>query len=283
MAAALKKAGSTDGDKLKAALESGPLTLEFPGGATMTIQFFGKEYYGVDHNWQPNQYIAVTENGKLVQKEVLSPVDQLQYVALIAKYKGTAGGEYTPPPEEIAPTETGAPKRLTVDSTVGALMDNPDTRAILEKYMAKNIADPRFKMTYSLSLRALFSLSPAGSYPPGTLEAIEADLNALYGGEATPTPTATTPPPTTEPPATTPPPAAIHTGLDANSTFGELLDNPQTKAIIYKIIGEQITPYESMFEARRGEALSTLLPRMKALGVTDAQIQAITDELAAVK
>ena len=177
MAAALEKAGSTDSDKLKAALESG-VTLEFPGGATMDIYFFGKEYYGIDHNWQPNQYVSVTENGKIVQKEVLSPLDQLQYVALVAKY-GTVGS-YTPSPDEKV-TETGGPIKLSVDSTVGALMDNPCSMAILEKYMAKNIADPRFKMTQSLTLRTLYKISPPGSYPDGQLEAIQKDLEELCG------------------------------------------------------------------------------------------------------
>jgi branched-chain amino acid transport system substrate-binding protein len=185
MAAALKAAGSPDSDKLKEALETQSFTLEFPGGATMDVQMFGKQYYGVDHNWQPNQYVSITHNGKIEIKEVLPLIDQLKYLDLIQKYKGTAGA-YTPEPEEtVQPTETSAPRKLTIDSTVGALLANPETRAILEKHIPKNVIileDPEQSPPALLgfSLKAFFSLA-GDRIDQSKLPLIEEDLNALYG------------------------------------------------------------------------------------------------------
>jgi len=174
-AALLKAAGSIDSDKFKEVMETQPLTLEFPEGATMTIQFSGKEFFGVDHNWQPNQYIAVFENGKICQKATIPFLDQVPYLALIDKYKEEAGGEeYVPEEIDLGDTEA---RKLTADSTIGALLDNPDTRAILEKHIPEVIANP--ELPVFLCLRSLFSM--AGDRIDQTkLPLIEADLEALH-------------------------------------------------------------------------------------------------------
>jgi len=176
-AAAMKAAGSTDPDKMKEVMETQPLTLEFPEGVTMTLQFFGKEYYGVNHNWQPPQYITVFENEHLVQKEVIPPLEQMKYVELIQKYEGTAG-EYNPEEDKVDPNATDTPaQKLTVDSTIGALLDNPDTKAILMKHIPESIDE---RTPLFLTLRTLFELA-GDRINQSKFPLIEEDLNALYG------------------------------------------------------------------------------------------------------
>ncbi len=74
-------------------------------------------------------------------------------------------------------------------------MADPCSLAILQKYMAKNIADPGFKRVQSLSLKTLYKLSESvAPYPEGQLEAIQKELEEQCGGgpSATQTPPATT-------------------------------------------------------------------------------------------
>jgi len=181
MAAAIKAAGSTDADKLKEVMETQPLTLEFPGGVTMTIDFFGREFYGVDHNWQPNQHVSIMHNGEAELQEVLSPLDQMKYVELIQGYEGQAG-EYNPEEDTvIGPGEEtgGCPDRaLTVDDTIGTLMDCPDTRAILEEHVGQYI-DERTPMF--LTVRSWFTLAGPDRMDQSKLPLIIEDLEALYG------------------------------------------------------------------------------------------------------
>jgi len=177
-AAAIKAADSTDRDKMKEVMETQQLTLEFPGGP-MTIKFSGKEFFGVDHNWNPDVYIAVNENGKLVQKETMDTIEQYYYVGLIQKWEGQAGDIDS---TVIGPDEGGGcpeDRQLSVDDTIGALLDCPDTHAILQKYIPDNISDPR--LPTFITLRSLYSMAGPERMDQSTLPLIEEEINALYG------------------------------------------------------------------------------------------------------
>jgi len=233
-AAALKAAGSTDADKLKEVMESQPLTLEFPG-APMTIRFIGKEYFGVN---QRDWYISVVENGKIDQKEVVGPLKQLQYVELINKYEGTAEEDGSED-NVIGPGEDtgGCPdRRLTIDDTIGTLLDCPDTRAILEKHIPDSVTNPALPMFLSLS--SLFSLA-GDQIDQSKLPLVIEDLNALYGGEP-PAVTEEEPAVTGEEPAATEE-EEVPPGCEAakyslyNDTIATWLDDPEAVAVVQSI------------------------------------------------
>jgi hypothetical protein len=101
----------------------------------------------------------------------------------MGKYKGTA--EESVPEETQKPEDTAVPARkLTIDSTCAALLENPETRAILEKHIPKNVIileDPKQSppALLSFSLKAFFSLA-GDRIDQSKLPLIKADLEALY-------------------------------------------------------------------------------------------------------
>ncbi len=75
---------------------------------------------------------------------------------------------------------------LSFDSKMKDLLANPHTRAVLEKHMGDLLKDPRMKMGMSFPLSTLFKSAPKGVVPPGTAEAVEADLKKLSPEELEP-------------------------------------------------------------------------------------------------
>lgn len=49
---------------------------------------------------------------------------------------------------------------FSTESQVGALMDNPDSKAVLEKHIPKFIANPQFEQARGMSLRSLQTFAP---------------------------------------------------------------------------------------------------------------------------
>jgi aldehyde:ferredoxin oxidoreductase len=110
---------------------------------------------------------------------------------------------------------------LNMDSKMKDLLAHPETRAILEKHMGDLLKDPRMKMGMGFPLKVLFKSAPPGIVPPGTAEAIEADLNKLGPIEVdknTGTKTTIT--------------------LTMDSKMKELLAYPETRAIMEKHMGD---------------------------------------------
>ena len=101
---------------------------------------------------------------------------------------------------------------------------------------------------------------------------------------ATPTPKPTTPAPTATAGPTTPAPtgtgAAIHTGLDINSTIGLLWDNPDTHALVAKWIpGFFDNPQASM---ARGFTFGALVP-LSSGKITQAMVDGLAADLLKIK
>jgi hypothetical protein len=71
--------------------------------------------------------------------------------------------------------------QLTYDSKLKDLLENPQTKAILEKHLGELLKDPRIKMGLAFPLRNLMKMAPKGVIPTGAPEAIEADLKKLSG------------------------------------------------------------------------------------------------------
>jgi hypothetical protein len=75
----------------------------------------------------------------------------------------------------------GAGKKLTVDSKLSDLLNNPDTKAVLEKHIPASVSDPRIKTAARfLTLRKMFSAA-GDRIDQSKLPLIEADLNKLQG------------------------------------------------------------------------------------------------------
>ncbi len=76
----------------------------------------------------------------------------------------------------------GERKKLTVDSKLGALLNDPEAKAILEKHISENLKDPRMNSAAVkfLSLRKLFSMA-GDRIDQSKLPLIEEDLKKLYG------------------------------------------------------------------------------------------------------
>jgi hypothetical protein len=66
--------------------------------------------------------------------------------------------------------------KLTIDSKLGDLLKNPETRAIIEKHMGKLVKDKRVMLAKGLSFRKVLKMAPKGLLPEGAAEGVEADL-----------------------------------------------------------------------------------------------------------
>jgi len=161
-----------------------------------------------------------------------------------AKLAALCGGE---PP--AATTEPPA-ACLTIDSKMGDLLDNPDAKTILEKHLPADIM-AKAGMVRGFALPVLAPQSE--DVTDEMLEAIAADLEALCGGE----------------------PAGELLTID--SKMGDLLDNPDAKAILEKYLPPDIM-------AKAGMVRSFTLPELAPMSedVTDEMLEAIAADLEAL-
>jgi hypothetical protein len=68
----------------------------------------------------------------------------------------------------------------TVEETdIGTLMDDPQSRAVLEKYLPKTITNAQFPMAYSFTLRFISAHDQTGELTEENLEKIEVELSKL--------------------------------------------------------------------------------------------------------
>ncbi|MDD5094321.1 MAG: hypothetical protein PHV74_08095 [Dehalococcoidia bacterium] len=171
-----------------------------------------------------------------------------------------------PPTTPVAPPPT-TPAELSIESSIGDLLDNPDTEALLRQCIGDEIIDnPQLSAAFGMDLPTVAPMS-GGKITDAMVQCVKDGLTAMASGGA---PAATTP-------------AAGGTGLDVDSTLGALLDNAQTKAVLDKYIGDILTQYAPLLDGQKANVFSKLLPNLKALGVTDATIQSMTADLAAIK
>jgi len=87
IAAAIEAAGSTDSDKLREVMETQTLTVEFPSGETLDVKMGGAEIYGVNHVWNPPEYLSVVQDGKPELMEVITSEMTDQYMDTYMKYR----------------------------------------------------------------------------------------------------------------------------------------------------------------------------------------------------
>jgi len=165
-------------------------------------------------------------------------------------------------------TSEAAGLGFSVDSTIGELAANPCARTILAKYfggedkvqMAEQ-AVPDFTMREAQKMSDAVSLEQ--------LEQMDAELRAIDSCEEP-----------IEPPATTAEPTTTESAgelLTIESKMGDLLDNPDAKAILEKHLPPDIMAKAGIV---RGFALPELAPQSDA--VTDEMLEAIAADLEAL-
>ena len=76
---------------------------------------------------------------------------------------------------DAAASTAAKPAFTTADTDIGTLMDNPATKAVLQKYIPTVIANPQFDMARSMTLKQIQSYA-ADQLPDDTLAKIDADL-----------------------------------------------------------------------------------------------------------
>ena len=81
---------------------------------------------------------------------------------------------------EAAPTAAPAPAAAlsTSNTDIGTLMDNPASKAVLEKYIPAMIANPQFEMARAMTLKQIQGFA-ADQITDELLAKIDADLAAL--------------------------------------------------------------------------------------------------------
>lgn len=93
----------------------------------------------------------------------------------------------------------------TIDSKVGELLDNPETKAVLDKHIPEFSPNPLVNAVHDIPLKLVAAYSN-GTITPALLAAISADL------------------------------VTIKKKFSTDSKVGVLLDNPQTRAVLDKHI-----------------------------------------------
>lgn len=78
---------------------------------------------------------------------------------------------------QVAPAPAAAPAGgySTADTELGTLIDNPDTKAVLVKYIPAMIASEQISMARGMTLKGLQQYA-AEQLPDATLTRIDADL-----------------------------------------------------------------------------------------------------------
>ena len=109
---------------------------------------------------------------------IVRPVLIGSFVAALA---GCSHGPPRPPPAAAAGAPKGTPAhkaKFSGDTLMGALLDDPAARAVLQRHIPKVVASGQISMARGLSLKQLAGFAQAG-ISPKVLGEIEADLAKL--------------------------------------------------------------------------------------------------------
>ncbi len=157
----------------------------------------------------------------------------------------------------------------SVETTkIGALLDNPKTRAILERYLPEAVANPQFAQARGSTLRFVQGFSP-DYFTSAKLQAI-ADAFAKLNGEPPAAKAKSEPTPA-------PAPATPSAALGIDSKIGALLDDPASRAILHKYLGAMID--SPQFAGAHGITLEQLKPYVPQV-LTEEVLKRIADDLA---
>ncbi|MBI1340551.1 hypothetical protein GC169_10150 [bacterium] len=81
-------------------------------------------------------------------------------------------------PSALAQDAAGGAKYSIETQTIGELVKNPETKAVLEKHIAELVANPQLEQGYEMKFADIVSFVP-DVLTPEVLKAIDADLAAL--------------------------------------------------------------------------------------------------------
>ena len=74
-----------------------------------------------------------------------------------------------------APATAAAAKFSTADSSIGTLLDNPETKAVLEKHIPQFVSNPQIEMAKAMTLKQIQGYA-GDALSDDTLAKIDADL-----------------------------------------------------------------------------------------------------------
>ncbi len=77
--------------------------------------------------------------------------------------------------DDAAASAPAAPAYSTADSSIGTLLDNPATKAVLEKHVAALISNPQIEMARGMTLKAIQGFA-GDALSDAVLAQIDADL-----------------------------------------------------------------------------------------------------------
>jgi len=78
----------------------------------------------------------------------------------------------------LAATVAAAAKYSTASTDIGTLLDNPKTKAVLDKHMPEFAANPQISMARAMTLRQIQSFA-ADMLTDDVLDKVDADLAAI--------------------------------------------------------------------------------------------------------
>jgi len=169
------------------------------------------------------------------------------------KLTALCGGE---PPATT--TEPAAECDLTIDSKLGAMMENPDAKAILEKHLPDTVMSSPQLMTLGAGMTLGQIASAAGGMiTDEMLEAIGAELAELCGGR---------------------PAGGL---LTIESKLGELMENPDAKAILVKHLPDTVMSSPQLMTLGAGMTLGQIASAAGGM-ITDEMLAAVAAELEAL-
>jgi para-nitrobenzyl esterase len=167
--------------------------------------------------------------------------------------------------------------KLTVESTMGDLLDNPGAHAVLAKYLPDVVSSPQIDQGRALTLRSLQQYVP--NLTDDMLKQIGEDLSHVPDvATSAPSAAATAAPATATATATATSAATDKAKFSVESTMGDLLDKPEAHAILAKYLPDVVSsPQIDQGRPMTLHSLQQYLPNL-----TDDLLKQIGEELAKI-
>ncbi|WP_324699527.1 hypothetical protein ACLIMP_19070 [Novosphingobium aerophilum] len=100
------------------------------------------------------------------------------FIALLAATAASGANAQAPAAATIATAKAATPRYTTQDTDIGTLLDDPEARTVLEKYLPEIVKSDQIAMARGMTLRAIQQYS-ADQITDAKLAAIDADLAKL--------------------------------------------------------------------------------------------------------
>ncbi|MPS68057.1 MAG: hypothetical protein E2586_06150 [Novosphingobium sp.] len=100
------------------------------------------------------------------------------FIALLAATAASGANAQAPAAATIATAKAATPRYTAQDTDIGTLLDDPEARTVLEKYLPEIVKSDQIAMARGMTLRAIQQYS-ADQITDAKLAAIDAELAKL--------------------------------------------------------------------------------------------------------